>query len=335
MQEIVRNANAFANEPDPEPLPQITFDENEPPKALPIIKTEPTLQENLTEAEENDVVTELVKVKDEVVPDPEPIRLDFPEQTGIRSVDERNYQEWVDTLEIMRPNLFIDEDDNYTDEPQVNVLVPTDIVDGLPNDPIDVIAQPKVETIVPPPPFIDQPKIEAPPFFDPNEGRTFVPPSPEYVDSDSDIDFEISKPVPDYDSDVEFVTSKPGDGFIKSEPDSDDDDSDNESDEESSDGGSDIEYIEDIVKPDPADGNKIIQLPIQFDTDKIILIDDGDMKMIEPENIQVEEKSLVPLSNGTIALPQPQEMEVVRMRSLVLLKRKFKKNDDPNLQILK
>ena len=101
MQEIVFNANAFANEPDPQPLLQITLDENEPPKAPPIIKTEPTLQEILTEPEENDVVTELVKVKDEVLPEPEPIRLDFPEQTGIRSVDKRNYQEWLDTLEVI------------------------------------------------------------------------------------------------------------------------------------------------------------------------------------------------------------------------------------------
>ena len=194
------------------------------------------------------------------MPEPKPIRLDFPEQTEIRSVDERNYQEWLDTLEVIRPDLFIDEDDNYTDEPQVNVLVPTNIVDGLPNDPVDVIYQPKVETIIPPPPFIDQPKIETPPFFDQN-GGTFAPPSPEYIDSDSDIDFEISKPEPDYDSDVEFVTSKPGDGFIKSEPESDNE-SDDESDDESSDDSSDIEYIEDIVKPDPEDDKKIIQLPI-------------------------------------------------------------------------
>ena len=51
-------------------------------------------------------------------------------------------------------------------------------------------------------------------------------------------------------------------------------------------------YIENIVKPDPEDDNKIIQLPLQFDADKIILTDDGDVKMIEPENMQVEEKLL-------------------------------------------
>ena len=73
-----------------------------------------------------------------------------------------------------------------------------------------------------------------------------------------------------------------------------------------------------MMNPDLEDDNKIIQLPIQFDADKIILTDDGDVKMIEPENMQVEEKSLVPLSDGTIALPQPQEMEVIRTRNLVL-----------------
>ena len=222
MQEIVCNANAFVNEPDPV-LAQITFDKNEPPKPPPKIKTKPTLQEILTEPEESDVVTELVKVKDEVVPKHEPICLDFPEQTGIRSVDKRNYQEWVDTLEVIRPDLFTDKEDNYTDEPQVNIVVLTNITDGLSNDPMDVVAQPKVETIIPPLPFITQPKVETPLFFYPREGRTFVPPSPEYVDDDSDIDFEISKHDPDYDRDVQFISSKPGDGFIKSEPESDDD----------------------------------------------------------------------------------------------------------------
>ena len=156
-------------------------------------------------------------MKDEVMPESEPICLDFPEQTGIRSVDERNYQEWLDTLEVIRPDLFIDEEDNYTDEPQVNVLVPTDITDGSSNvNEKDIVAQPKVETII-----LPQPKVKTPPFFDPREGRTFAPPSLD--DNDSDIDFEISKPDFDHDSDVEFVTSKPGDGFIKSEPESDDD----------------------------------------------------------------------------------------------------------------
>ena len=56
--------------------------------------------------------------------------------------------------------------------------------------------------------------------------------------------------------------------------------------------------------------------------------------MIEPENMQVEEKSLVPLGDGTIALPQPQEMEAARTRKLVLLKRKIR-NNDPNLANIK
>ena len=55
MQEIVCNSNAFVNDPDSEVLPQITFDKNEPQKPPPKIKTEPTLQEVLTEPEESDV----------------------------------------------------------------------------------------------------------------------------------------------------------------------------------------------------------------------------------------------------------------------------------------
>ena len=127
----------------------------------------------------------------------------------------------------------------------------------------------------------------------------------------------------DHDSDIEVVTSKPGDDFIKSEPESDDD--------------SDFENIvvddnsdfENIVKSEPED--KIIQLPIQFDTDKIVLTDDGDVILIEPDNMQIEEKVLVPLGDGTIALPeQPQQMEVVRTRNLVL---KRKGDDLDNIDL--
>ena len=92
--------------------------------------------------------------------------------------------------------------------------------------------------------------------------------------------------------------------------------------------------LENIVKSEPED-NKIIQLPIQFDTDKIVLTDDGDVILIEPDNMQIEQKVLVPLGDGTIALPeQPQQMEVVRTRNLVL-KRKGDDLDNIDLANIK
>ena len=164
MQEIVRNANAFVNEPDPN-LPQITFDDNPtPPQPPPRVK-KPSLQEILTESDEKKVITELQKVKDEVVLPPAPppaaeeIRLDFPERTGIRSLDEINYEEHLDTLQQIRPDLFIDEEDDYV-EPNVQ---PTS------SDPMDVTAQPDVQVIIPP---LNLPSII------PDDKRTFAPPSP-------------------------------------------------------------------------------------------------------------------------------------------------------------
>ena len=75
------------------------------------------------------------------------------------------------------------------------------------------------------------------------------------------------------------------------------------------------------IKSEPED-SKIIQLPIQFDTDKIVLTNDGDVTLIEQDNMQIEERVLVPLGDGTIVLSeQPQLMEVVRTRNFVLKKK--------------
>ena len=58
INEIVLNANAFVNEPDPS-LPAITLsDENNPPKPPPKVKL-PTLQDILTEPDETDVASQL------------------------------------------------------------------------------------------------------------------------------------------------------------------------------------------------------------------------------------------------------------------------------------
>ena len=245
MQEIVRNANAFVNEPDPN-LPQITFEDNSTPlqPPPPIIK-KPTLQEILTEPDEKKVITELVKVKDEVEPlvppTAEETGLVFPERTGIRSVDERNYDDYLDTLQQIRPDLFVDEDDDYIEPNTMNALVPAG-VQPTSNDPVDVVAQPDVQVIIPPVPSVI-----------PNDQGTFAPPSPV--------------------SDVEIV---------------------------------------DVIDPD------IIPLPIKIDTEKIIITDDGDVKLTEPDNMQIDEKALVPLADGTVALPPTLEMEVVRTKDIIL-----------------
>ena len=84
MQEIARNANVFVNEPDPN-LPQITFEDNSTPSKDPPKIKKPTLQEILTEPDEQQVIREMVKIKEGLVPPTaEEIGLVFPERTGNR-----------------------------------------------------------------------------------------------------------------------------------------------------------------------------------------------------------------------------------------------------------
>ena len=149
MQEIVRNANAFVNEPNPN-LPEITFEDNStPPKDPPKIKN-PTLQEILTEPDEQQVIREMVRIKEELVPrTAEEIGLVFPERTGIRSEDGRSYDDYLDTLQQIRPDLFIDEEDEYVEPNEMNALILINI-ETTSNDPMYVIAQPDVQVILPP-----------------------------------------------------------------------------------------------------------------------------------------------------------------------------------------
>ena len=60
-------------------------------------------------------------------------------------------------------------------------------------------------------------------------------------------------------------------------------------------------------------------VPVEFDTDKIVMTDDGDVILTEPDNMQVEEKALVPLSNDTIMLPPEENMtDVISTRNIVV-----------------
>ena len=226
MQEIVHNPNAFVNEPDPN-LAQITFEDNSTPPKDPPKKKKPTLQEILTEQEEQQVIREMVKIKEKLVPPAaEEIGLAFPERTGIRSVDERNYDDYLDTSQQIRPDLFIDEEDDYVEPNGMNALVPIN-VETTSNDTMDVVARPDVLVTLPP----IVPTI-------PNQKRTFAPPSP------------------------------PRDDF----------------------------YISD----DKDDNKKLL---IVMGTDKIVITKDGDVQLTELDNMQVEDKPIIALTDGTVAQP--------------------------------
>ena len=69
------------------------------------------------------------------------------------------------------------------------------------------------------------------------------------------------------------------------------------------------------------DDNKDL-VPLEFDSDKVIMTDDRDVILTEPDNIQVEEKQLVPLSNDSIMLPPEEDMTDIISTKDILLKRK-------------
>ena len=217
-----------------------------------------------------DILTGVVKVEDDALKDlqnvrDEVMRLDFPEQTGIRSVDEQNLDDYYDTLQQIRPGLFIDKDDdvpNFASMPDLEdipdfpeirdlnslmdtpsnvpyLLVPTDVDIGS-NDPAEILADPNVTTTI------------LPATEDPNNALLPL-------------------------SNFNFV------------PLSDEDD----------------------------------LIPKEMDTDKILLTDDGDVMLIDPDNMQKDEKPFKFVSEDVVELPSEEEdMEVVRTKNIVLKRKK-------------
>ena len=62
--------------------------------------------------------------KTEFVPDSTP-----PQKTGIKSVDDKNYEDYLKAFQIYRPDLFIDEEDNYViSTPKTEIIEIEDVV---------------------------------------------------------------------------------------------------------------------------------------------------------------------------------------------------------------
>ena len=67
------------------------------------------------------------------------------------------------------------------------------------------------------------------------------------------------------------------------------------------------------------DNNKDL-VPLEFDSDKVIMTDDRDVILTEPDNMQVEEKQIIPLSNDSIMLPPEEDMSDIISTKNILLK---------------
>ena len=81
-----------------------------------------------------------------------------PQKTGIKSVDDKNYEDYLKVLQVYRLGLFIDEEDNYIIPTPKNEII--EIEDAVPPKPIPVISQ---ETVKLPKPI---PKTDLPENID-------------------------------------------------------------------------------------------------------------------------------------------------------------------------
>ena len=87
--------------------------------------------------------------------------LNPPQKTGIKSVDDKNYEDYSKVLQIYRPDLLIDEEDNYViPTPKNEIIEIEDVVPPAPPKPIPVIPQ---ETVKLPKPI---PKTDLPENID-------------------------------------------------------------------------------------------------------------------------------------------------------------------------
>ena len=168
----------------------------------------------------------------------------------------------MDTLEVIRPDLFIDEEDNYVEPSNMNALVPVGTMNVVPSDPMDAIAHPEVGTTLPPTDSNLPAILPTPAYSVPTKERTFTPMD---EDEDDDIDFSVES------ADVPDLT---------------------------------------------------VSLPIEVNTDNIMLTDDGDVELIDPDSMRVEDRALVPMGEETIALPEIEHRQPVRSSKLLLKRKK-------------
>ena len=139
-----------------------------------------------------------------VTPKPEFIpNLRSPQKTGSKSVDDKNYEDYLKVLQIYRPDLFIDEEDNYViSTPKTEIVEIEDFVPPTPAKPIPAIPQ---ETVKLPTPI---PKTDLPENIDYisaiSDINKITHPN-QFDNVNGDIDFNIAEQTPDDEDDGTYV----------------------------------------------------------------------------------------------------------------------------------
>ena len=183
----------------------------------------------------------------------------------------------------------------------INALVPTDVIDPANANPVDIIAQPEVTTTLPPA-NTDLPSILS----------DLTPPPKTGIKSVDDENYEnYLKLLQTYRLDLFIDEEDDYVAPIKVDSDSD----------------TNLPAIE------PEEDN--ITLPIDVDTDNIILKDDGDAELIDPENMQTDDRSITLKNEGVVALPKTEKMEDIRTINLVLKRKNDNEPDFGNNEMIK
>ena len=381
MQEMVKIMAEQVAVMDSIPPALENIPQNEPVQII----TQPDSQDIITKDEPD--LNDLVKIKDEIadvidipnqadiistpdlinippnnlVPTPEDIGLVPPERTGIQEVDDKNYNEYLDTLQQIRPDPFISDDEISED-------------DKSDDDVVEPVVEPKVE-----------PKVEPDftPFVDVDRNVLIktetheIPTSDVCVDSDIESDTEVTPPVSE-DETIPYVADSDSETVIYTKPKFGKNKRDEiyrirakkralktlakkklQSMKKKNSKKTHILVPTDvpITSNDPMDilsnpnvstilppqikteddydidfnvtdsqivwdEDKKDLVPLEFDSNKVIMTDDGDVILTEPDNMQVEEKQLIPLSNDWIMLPLEEDMTDIISTKNILLKRK-------------
>ena len=90
-----------------------------------------------------------------------------------------------------------------------------------------------------------------------------------------------------------------------------------------------IKTEDDYINMDPSevelvwDNNATDLVLLELDTDKIVMTEDGDVILTEPDNMHVQEGQLVPLSDDTLMLPPEENMTGVASARNIVVKRKL------------
>ena len=151
---------------------------------------------------------EIFEIDDVVPPDIFTSKTEFapdltpPQKTGIKSVDDKNYEDYLKVLQIYRPDLFIDEEENYAIPTQKNEIIEIeDVVPPKPPKRIPVIPQ---ETVKLPKPI---PKTDFPENIDIisaiSDINKIISPN-QFENVDGDADFNTVEQTPDDDYDVTY-----------------------------------------------------------------------------------------------------------------------------------